>query len=112
MYKWDTEQYSLFLEERVTPNLDLINKLPDHIKTIVDLGCGSGDCSTASLRECYPGSQLLAIDISEEIINQARKKSMIPDVEWRISSIENFNTREFDLIYIGSTFQWINEHEK
>lgn len=112
MIEWDARQYSIFSNERSEPNIDLISKLPVDAHTIADLGCGSGDCSTLFLRQRYKNAQILAVDSSPNIIREAQAKSSLSNVQWLEGRIENFGTPAMDLIYIGSTFQWVEKHDE
>lgn len=111
MIEWDARQYSLFSDERSEPNIDLISKLPVDAKKIADLGCGAGDCSTFFLRRRYKNAEILAVDSSPSIIRDARVNSGLLNVQWVEGDIEIFDMGAVDLIYMGSAFQWVKNHE-
>ena len=116
MTEWDAAQYSLFAAERVRPNEDLIAAIATRAaapRRIVDLGCGAGDCSTAALRRRYPEAQIVALDRSAQLIDEAYRTEPAADVEWHTAEIETFVPAEPpDLIFLGSSFQWVPDHKR
>ena len=112
MIEWDARQYSLFVDERSEPNIDLISKLPVDANKIADLGCGAGDCSTFFLRQRYKNAEILAVDSSPSIIRDARMNSDLLNVQWMEGGIEEFDAGAMDLIYMGSVFQWVKNHDR
>jgi trans-aconitate 2-methyltransferase len=116
MTEWDAEQYSLFAAERLLPNDDLIAAIAAATaapRRIVDLGCGAGDCSTAALRRRYPEAQIVALDRSAQLIEEACRTEPAADVEWHTGEIETFEPAEPpELIFMGSSFQWVPDHER
>lgn len=58
--------------------LQMLQKIVETLKkydssTIIELGCGSGNL-TLLLAEQFPASSIIAVDVSDELLNIARKK--------------------------------------
>lgn len=53
MGNWDSKQYLKFEKERTQPSRDLIHRLDCTPRTILDVGCGPGN-STSALRQRFP----------------------------------------------------------
>lgn len=74
---------------------------------ILEVGCGTGTL-TQLLAEKYPSSQILAIDISPEMIEIAgRKCEGFENINFMVADGENFTSdQKFDLIISNMTMQW------
>ncbi len=78
---------------------------PAVFQRVLDVGCGTG-CWLAAVAENYPAlTELIGIDISEEMIGYARKQAEAHQVHERITfhlmdglSVLNFPTDYFDLV--------------
>jgi tRNA (cmo5U34)-methyltransferase len=81
---------------------NLFHYLPDelHPEKILDLGCGTGNLTAAAL-QYYPGTQINALDISAEILDECRTRftghNNIYYHQQNFSSL-NFADGSFDLI--------------
>jgi trans-aconitate 2-methyltransferase len=110
MPAWDAERYLQFADERTQPARDLIARvaLPSPGR-IADLGCGPGN-STAALRARWPGSRLLGLDSSPEMI--AKAKASDPDVRWVLGDLAEWEAKKpFDLVFSNAALQWVPHHE-
>ncbi|TDC16253.1 methyltransferase [Kribbella albertanoniae] len=67
---------------------------------VLEAGCGVG-AQTVQLVTRHPGIDLVAIDISEESLAQAKER-VGPDarVEWRCADLEELQGEEFDHIFV------------
>lgn len=77
-------------------------------RRILEVGCGTG-AYTALLKEKYPGSEITAVDISGEMIDEARHN--VPgQVEFVEADAERaeFDGR-FDLVTSNASFHWFDE---
>jgi len=106
---WDTELYLKFETERTQPARDLLARIRGEPKRIVDLGCGPGT-STRLLAERFPGSEILALDNSEPMLGEARRR--LPQVRFEHADISAWRPREApDLIFANAALQWLPDHE-
>ena len=73
MAPWDPECYLTYQKERFAPFEDLLPLIRVRSDmSVVDLGCGTGEL-TLRLAEWLPGSRVLGIDTSEEMLAKARE---------------------------------------
>jgi malonyl-CoA O-methyltransferase len=80
--------------------------------SILDIGCGTGNY-TAILRKIFPQALIKAIDISEEMVNMARRKLDDDRVTFIVGDAERVDLdEEFDLISSNASFQWFDDLEK
>lgn len=107
---WNPELYHKFQEERSKPFRDLkaLIDVKDNM-TVIDLGCGTGEL-TKSLKEMLPGSTVLGLDSSPEMLEKAEQKSA-PGISFELSSIQDI-TGSWDLIFSNAAIQWLPEHHK
>jgi trans-aconitate 2-methyltransferase len=109
---WDPAQYEKFKAERARPFFDLLAQLDDiSPKTIVDLGCGTGEL-TAELGYKWPQARVLGLDSSPEMIaNSAPYASK--RLRFEISEIESWSpTQPVDLVFSNAAFHWLKNHEQ
>lgn len=113
MSDWNSTQYIKFKKERTQPAYDLIQRI--HIRDpfyILDVGCGSGN-STYALKGAFPGSYLLGIDASHDMLQKANemhpeiffKHCMLPEGLSKLHSM-------YDLIFSNACIQWIEDQEE
>jgi trans-aconitate methyltransferase len=70
---WNAPLYLRFERERTQPGRDLLARVTiDEPQAIVDLGCGPGN-STAILRKRWPAAQIVGVDNSPAMLEQAKK---------------------------------------
>lgn len=112
---WDPQQYSRFEAERDRAALDLLLRLPGGLepRTIVDMGCGTGQ-HAALLKRRHPGARVIGLDSSEAMLEQAR--TLGPDVEWVRADLATWEPRvapdaAVDLIFANASLQWLPDHE-
>lgn len=77
-------------------------------ETILDVGIGNG-LSSEYLNRQFPECELYGIDISEEAIQETRKRFKRHEVDFTVQAIENtrFADNQFDLICAFQThFHW------
>lgn len=106
---WSPTQYEKFEAERNRPVRDLLAQVPEeHVTKAVDLGCGPGN-STEFLRERFPQANILGVDSSPEMIEQARRR--LPGVRFELGDIGNWaEPGPFDLIFANASLQWVPNH--
>ena len=77
-------------------------------ENILDLGCGDGKI-TLSIAKKHPFSNILGIDLSPSMIEEA-KKLKLKNLNFKIQNINNINfENSFDTILSFSTFHWIED---
>ena len=109
MSDWNPELYARFADERARPIVDLLARVPlANPARIVDLGCGAG-ASTAPLLARWPLAEVLGIDTSPAMIEEARAK--VPGARFEIADGAEWAPREpVDLVFSNATLQWIPDH--
>lgn len=91
-------------------------------RRVLEIGCGTGYL-TQQLIEHVPGLQLTALDLSEKMLLQAKRKcgEAADRVQWVLADVERWAQRQasdvevgkqatdnYDLIVSNATFQWLN----
>jgi len=84
--------------------LQLINEIKVEPQDILEIGCGTG-FYTKLLKERFPASKIVSLDISEEMVKIARK-SVRESLFFVADGEETGIKRRFDLITGSSCFQW------
>lgn len=109
MPSWDPGQYARFGDHRSRPGLELIARLPQvAAKTIVDLGCGTGEL-TRALADRFPGASVTGIDSSADMLAKARA---IDGIDWRQGDIATWTPEApVDVIFTNAALQWLPDHE-
>lgn len=105
---WDPEQYRKFQSERFAPFADLFKMIDVRPGLrVVDLGCGTGEL-TARLAEQLPGSDVLGIDASAEMLAQAQLLAG-PGLRFEQRAIEDV-TGSWDIVFSHAALQWVEDH--
>ena len=106
-YKYEFKVNSYVLTPRpdteilVESALEIINK--NSASTILDLGTGSGCIVLSILKDC-PNTKALAIDISKEALEIAKKNAISLEVDDRVEFLQgswsdiDFATKKYDII--------------
>ena len=108
---WDPTQYDKFKKERARPFFDLLAQLDDiSPKTVVDLGCGTGEL-TAELAKKWPQAQVLGVDSSPEMLEKSKTHAN-KHPRFRTAAMEEWTpSSPVDLIFSNSAFHWLKPHE-
>lgn len=108
---WDPETYNTFKNERLIPFSDLLKMVKVKKQMdVIDLGCGTGEI-TRKLADALPGSHVLGIDTSAEMLKYSEKYTD-ERVRFERTSIEdalNFG-QQWDLIFSNSALHWVPDH--
>jgi trans-aconitate 2-methyltransferase len=109
---WNPNVYNQFKKERYAPFDDLLNLVT--VKSglsVVDLGCGTGEL-TRRLTDHLPASNVLGIDASGEMLQEAAAFSN-HQLAFENSRIEAIITsgKKWDLVFSNAAIQWIDNHE-
>lgn len=110
---WNPDVYNKFKEERYAPFYDLMAML---IKKpglrVIDLGCGTGEL-TFKLQQELPGSQVLGIDSSKEMLRDAVAFENGNLHFEQIGIKEKIQSGEkYDLVFSNAALQWLDQHEQ
>ena len=95
--RWEPDCYLRFREERTQPFRDLLQLIKVRAGlSVLDLGCGTGE-PTAELAKLLPGSEVLGVDSSPEMIEKASGVAR-EDFRFELKSIEDISGY-WDLIF-------------
>lgn len=108
---WNAKLYDTFSKERMQPSIDLANRINKVCVRILDVGCGSG-MSTLALKNRFPDSEIIGVDLSNTMLESARK--LLPDVQWiqRDCSESLEDLGQFDLVFSNAFLQWLPDQEE
>jgi trans-aconitate 2-methyltransferase len=106
---WNAQQYLQFESERTRPAFDLLARVPLHAPArIADLGCGPGN-STELLVKRFPQAEIVGIDSSDDMIDNARVR--LPRVKFEIADVVHWRSDvPSDLIFANAVLQWVPNH--
>ena len=112
---WNPEVYHKFQAQRAAPFEDLsaMITIREGLR-VVDLGCGTGEL-TARLAEMLPGSEVLGIDNSPQMLDKAASFER-PGLHFEQWSIEDFaadatQRGAWDVVFSHAALQWVPNHE-
>lgn len=86
--------------------------LPDFTgKRVLDLGCGFGWHCEYAIEQ--GAAYALGIDLSEKMLEEARKRNASPSIEYRRTAIEDFTfePETFDVVISSLTFHYLQSFE-
>ena len=106
---WDPKTYLAYGAERTRPAADLLARVPlASANRVADLGCGPGN-STALLRARWPDAEIDAIDVSPEMLKDARASGV--KARFVEADIATWVPKDaYDVIYSNAALQWVPEH--
>ena len=106
--QWNPDRYEKFKNERYAPFDDLVKLVQarDSLR-VIDLGCGTGEL-TARLSDALPGSDILGIDSSPEMLARAEEQAR-PGLRFELRTIESVAS-EWDLLFSNAAIQWVDDH--
>jgi trans-aconitate 2-methyltransferase len=109
---WDANQYERFRAERTRPFFDLLTRIPDRsYKSIVDLGCGTGDL-TAALADHWPEARVIGVDSSDDMLKAAEPHADPGRLDFVKDDIAAWKpAKPVDLIVANAAFHWIPDHD-
>ena len=108
---WNPNTYNRFKTERSAPFYDLLALLKVQPGlSLIDLGCGTGEL-TAKLAETLPGSNVLGIDSSEEMLGKSQAANG-GTLLFECISIEDQLKKEqqWDVVFSNAALQWVPDH--
>lgn len=110
---WNPHLYDRVSLPRIEPGLHLIQNLNIYQQDdILDVGCGTGSL-TLELSK-YSNGNIVGIDISQEMLEQASSKlqnGSAKNVCFKLKDIMGYDDikNKFDVIFSNSTLQWVNK---
>src|SRR5262249_43151595 len=112
MMIWDAQQYLKFSDERSRPFDDLLARVTtSNPHFIADLGCGPGNL-TRTLTEQWPTAQVLGVDNSPEMLEQARPLAIPDRLNFVQADIPSWSPdKPVDLIISNAALQWVPDHD-
>lgn len=106
---WDPGRYHQFQRERFAPFEDLVRLIKLRAgMSLVDLGCGTGEL-TAKLADAIPGSDVLGLDSSPEMLERAEPLAR-PGLRFKQGEIQTVEG-SWDLVFSHAAIQWVPDHE-
>lgn len=111
MSDWNARQYLKFKKDRTQPAFDLARRLEyDSPVNALDIGCGPGN-STAVLKARFPGTRVIGVDYSENMVETAKKDN--PELEFikcDISTDLDSLPHDLDIVFSNACLQWVPDH--
>ena len=108
MPDWSPSLYSRFEDERTRPARDLLAQVPEIAGRIVDMGCGPGN-STDLLVERWPDREVVGLDSSPAMLEEARKR--LPSIRFETADATSWvPATGTGLVFANAIYQWVPEH--
>ena len=109
MTDWSPATYLKFEDERTRPAVDLLARVPlAAARHVVDVGCGPGN-STELLAARYPGADILGLDNSSAMLEEARRR--LPGLRFEPADAATWiPDPQTDLVFANATYQWVPDH--
>jgi trans-aconitate 2-methyltransferase len=111
-HTWDPGRYLAFADERGRPFVELVARVgAESPATVVDLGCGPGNL-TDLLADRWPGADVVGLDSSPEMIEQARARRS--RVTYEVADLREWVSTTartpVDVLVSNATLQWVPGH--
>lgn len=106
---WNPALYLAFEDERTRPPRDLLARVPlARPRRVIDLGCGPGN-STELLAQRWPDAEVIGVDNSPAMIEQARAR--LPGLRFELADLVSWTPPEdTELLFANAVFQWVPDH--
>src|SRR5690242_3461380 len=103
---WSPAIYLQFADERTRPARDLLSQVPlTTARRVVDVGCGPAN-STALLTARFPGADVVGLDSSPAMLEEARKA--LPSARFAEADASTWlPDADVDLVFANAIYQWI-----
>lgn len=81
----------------------------DHPRRIMDIGCGTGR-HTARLGATYPDAEVIALDVSESMIEVATRRVLVPNVQFLVADAQtHLPDVACDLVIANASLHWLKD---
>lgn len=109
MVDWSPASYLKFEDERTRAAHDLLARVrSERARRIVDVGCGPGN-STELLAVRYPEAEILGVDNSPAMLEEARRR--LPSARFELADAAVWVPgAELDLVFANAVYQWVPGH--
>jgi trans-aconitate 2-methyltransferase len=109
---WDAAQYLKYADERTRPFGDLVARVAaENAQFIADLGCGPGNL-TRTLTERWPTAQILGVDSSPEMLEQARPLAVPARLSFAQADIASWSPdKPLDVLVSNAALHWVPDHD-
>jgi malonyl-CoA O-methyltransferase len=78
-------------------------------RRIMDIGCGTGR-HTARIGVTYPEAEVMALDVSAQMIEVASRRVLVPNVQFMVADAEtDLPHALFDLIMANASLHWFSD---
>ena len=101
---WDT----MTSPERLVAFEAALEQVPGEPRTVLDLGTGTGDGAIAAARR-WPAADVLGIDVSREMVEEARRKA--PELRFEVGDASRLDVADgaFDLVAMNNVIPFFGE---
>jgi trans-aconitate 2-methyltransferase len=109
---WDAAQYLKYSDERTRPFADLLARVTrEDLRLIADLGCGPGNL-TRTLADRWPKTQIVGVDNSAEMLEQARPLAIPGRLSFMLADIASWSpVKTVDLLVSNAALHWVPDHD-
>jgi SAM-dependent methyltransferase len=96
--------------EAFAPVEAALERLPEPPRRVLDLGTGTGLVARIVAAR-FPEAAVIGVDISERMIEQARRRTESPRVSYQVADAEHlpFEDGAFDLVTLGNMIPFFDE---
>jgi ubiquinone/menaquinone biosynthesis C-methylase UbiE len=102
--KWD----AMTGPDRLVAFEAALEQVPGEPRTVLDLGTGTGDGAIAAARR-WPGAEVLGVDVSREMVQEARRKA--PELRFEVGDASRLDVAAdaFDLVAMNNMIPFFGE---
>lgn len=111
--KWDADTYNKYAFAQYDIAMDALAKWKfNGNEHVLDIGCGDGSISAVIAEKYVPKGNVLAIDLSKDMINFAQTKYKLPNLRFEsIDACDICYPEKFDLITSFYCIHWIKDQQ-